>query len=486
MRKLLLASAIISLATARMSVAAAGDAPEPLDGARLQRFVENSRYYASLPRRDHKPEFSIARVEEGKYRENHFWFLDGAQKIGLLNLWIGEIEMFRFFPPEGGARVDYKMPAVHHWATLQGPRICIVTQGTWTNGGEMAYLQDRGEFIRLSYRENYGGHTQMTHRFTLRFDPLLGYIWDCRFDMQMDAPRRIEYANLLTGGLSESRDERKRYQKCIWARRDGTLCYMYQNPLSMMQGAGSEWTGMPDGGFVGWVAERDMNPFLEIVRSTPTEFGTCSQWYDQHVFGLPPARRSPDGLYHITADYRLLSLPLPIAKELEDAARTMLPANDREGPMGFRQGIVNDFETSVPAGTLYNGCLWGHSARLDTHVGHSGSRSLRLNGGEEAEPIHGGTAIYVETSKRYRLSAWVRTRGVTGKGAYLRMNEVFWDWEDVRASCRSKSLTGDNDWTQLQLEFEPVAGDPFAVPGLVVDGKGSAWFDDLELIEIPR
>jgi hypothetical protein len=66
------------------------------------------------------------------------------------------------------------------------------------------------------------------------------------------------------------------------------------------------------------------------------------------------------------------------------------------------------------------------------------------------------------------------------------VNEVFWNWNDLRASHYSTSLTGENDWTRLQVEFEPVKGDPFAVPGLVVDGGGIAWFDDIELVEIPR
>lgn len=464
----------------------AADVPEPLPGARLQAFVERTRSYASLPRYTHKPDFRLVRVADEKYRATHTWIQDGEQRIGLLNLWIGEIEMLRFYPPADGIRVEYRMPAVHHWATLQGPRLSIMPQGTWSNRGEMAYLQDKGEQIRLRYSEKFGGNTQVVHGFTLRFDPVLGYVWDCAFAMQMDEPRRIEYANMLAGGLSDSRDDHKRYQKCIWTRRDGRFCYMYQSPLSLMQSFGREWTGMPEGGFVGWVAERDMNPFLEFIQTTPTEFATCSQWYDQHVFGVPPEQKGADGLYHITATYRMLSLPLPVAKELEDVARTMLPVDTRGWTIGFRQGVVNDFETPVPSGTLYNGSIWGHSAKLDAAVGHSGTHSLLLYGGETAQPVHGGTAIYAETSKRYRLSAWVLTRRVTGTGAYLRVNEVFWDWNDIRATHRSKALTGNNAWTKLEVEFTPVAGDPFAVPGLVVEGRGVAWFDDLELVEIPR
>ncbi len=485
-RPLFVAGVIALLAAARAAVAM--DAPEPRQEMRLQAFVESARCYASLPRFAHKPEFSLVRVGEKAYSQTHFWIMDGRQKIGLLNLWIGEVELFRFFPPAGGAPVEYKMPAVHHWATLQGPRITIVPQGTWTNGGEMAYLQDKGEQIRLRYSKNLDGNAQMVHGITLRFDPVLGYILDCVFEMVSDEPQRFEYANLLTGGLAEARDDHKRYQKCLWTRRDGTFCYLYQNPLSLMQRASREWRDMPEsGGFFGWVAERDMNPFLEIIRSSPgTTLETCTQWYDQHVLAQAPEQKGDDGRYHITAAYRLLSLPLPVAKELEDAARTMLPAPARSRAVGFRLGIVNDFETFISAGMLYNGCLWDHGARYDSTTGHSGTHSLRLDGGETAQPIHGGPAIVVETAKRYRLSAWVRTRGVTGKGACLRVNEVFWNWNDLRASHYSTSLTGENDWTRLQVEFEPVAGDPFAVPGLVVDGGGIAWFDDIELVEIPR
>ena len=148
--------------------------------------------------------------------------------------------------------------------------------------------------------------------------------------------------------------------------------------------------------------------------------------------------------------------------------------------MGFRQNIVNDFETTVPAGTLFNGCIWGHSAKYDDTVGHSGTHSLRLHANETAQPVHGGPLLHVEAGKRYRLSVWARTRGVTGQGAYLRVKKQ----EDSPDERRSKRLTGDNDWTRLAIEFKPAKGEPFAVPGLVVEGGGKAWFDDIELVEM--
>ena len=466
------------------SLAARADAPPAgaRVGGRLQEFIEHTRCYAGLPRHEHKPVFRIARVRDRKYREDYLWILDGKQRIGLINKRFGEIELFRFLPPADGEHVDYRMPEIYTWLTLRGARICIVPQGGPGLKGEMTWSQDAGETLRIACAEEMDGNMRLAHGFVLRFDPLLGYVLECDYDLRMAKPRTFEYANILAGGLADSRDDHKRFQKCIWARRDGALCYMYQNPLSLMQSFGAEWTDMPDGGFVGWVADRDMNPFLEMIEAPPTAFATCSEWYDQHVIAKPPRTKSADGFYHIRAVYRMLSLPLPVAKELEDAARTMLPAEGRPWHAGFRQGIVNDFEAPVPSGTLYNGCLWDRTARIDKTVGHSGNHSLRLRGGELARPIAGGVPLALETGKRYRFSAWVRTRGATGKGVFIGLDEVIWTWDDIHASYRSKVLRGDHDWTRLEVEFEPKAWNPIAVPCLAVEGEGTAWFDDIQLI----
>ena len=64
-----------------------------------------------------------------------------------------------------------------------------------------------------------------------------------------------------------------------------------------------------------------------------------------------------------------------------------------------------------------------------------------------------------------------------GKEPYLQIDK----------KLQSRSLTGDTDWTWLEIQFEPPPGRSFALIGLAVDGrKGTAWFDDIELVEIPR
>jgi len=462
---------------------------DPLRGGRLQAFIEGAKCYTNLPRYAHQPHFRLASVQDPPkytrgtqdYPGKFYWIQDGEQKIGLLNMAVGEIEMFRAFPPAGGTNVEYRMPVIHGWETLQGPRFVITPQATWTNSYEIARLPDDGSSLRLRYRENRDGRTPVELLFALRFDPVLGYLWDCEVDVRMEKPRRFEYANLLSNGVADSRDDHKRYQKSIWTRRDGAVCYMYQNPRLLIHRGGPEWADQPaNGGFVGFVTEPDMNPFVEVVRSPPLTFLTCPVWYDQHVIALPPKEKGEDGRYHITAAYRFLSLPLPLAREIEDAARTTFPKSKDDGPLGFRQSIVNDFETPVPDGVPYNGCIWRHGFSYDSTIGHSGTHSLRLSGGGVAEPVSGGPLVHVEHGKRYRLSAWVRTRGVTGKGACLRLKTR----EDSETAIFSQPLTGDQDWTLLSVDFAPPDGESFAVPGLVVEGRGTAWFDDLQFVEV--
>ena len=127
-------------------------------------------------------------------------------------------------------------------------------------------------------------------------------------------------------------------------------------------------------------------------------------------------------------------------------------------------------------------------ATVDRARGRSGAVSLKLSGQGPGKPrslmpIGGGPAVFGESARRYRLSAWVKTELQAGE-AYLQVDDCFWNWGDVRATRRSRGLPGAADWTELSIEFEPGPDDPFLLIKLVVDGTGDAWFDDVALTEI--
>jgi hypothetical protein len=230
-----------------------------------------------------------------------------------------------------------------------------------------------------------------------------------------------------------------------------------------------------------------MNPFVELLEtSTPVFVDTCRMWYDQHIFLRPPAAPAADGCYRMEARYRFLSLPGVLARELESRAEPVVPP-DEPGLLGFQVNRVCDFEQYIPVQGGYNGGVWDGGVRCSA-CAHSGRHALRVPGRGvrtlcSVAPIGGGPGLTCESAKRYRLRAWIRTELKEGV-AYVRVDEVIWHWQDLRATHQTRTVGGSSDWTQVELSFTPTPHDPFLVVRLCVHGRGVAWFDDLLLDEI--
>ncbi|HCU38361.1 MAG TPA: hypothetical protein DGT21_23970 [Armatimonadetes bacterium] len=78
------------------------------------------------------------------------------------------------------------------------------------------------------------------------------------------------------------------------------------------------------------------------------------------------------------------------------------------------------------------------------------------------------------------LTGWVRTEELDGS-ALLRL--YFIDAAGaIQGQPGSGSVTGTKGWTQLILPFTVPATDTYAMIYLEVEGTGSAWFDDLQLV----
>jgi len=462
----------------------------------LQNLLDKSRAYAALPRVKHTPAFRLECFEPVQHREQakgkQWWYIcDGDERIGLITTWLNHVELFRFSPDvDKGAK--YPIPEIYHWANLIGVRLPLKMGGYHSpvppvTSFNITFIKDRGDSLEFkteqTHKDDYTGSTE----YRLVWDEHLGYVLHCTSHFVMPQPRQIEFNNLFAGGLAESRDDRKRWQKTMRGRlSDGRISFVHHNPVNIPVDE------VQAGGFVGFVTEEEMNPFVEMIETSgPVFFTTCSEWYDQHIVMKAPETKEADGLYHLRAQYRLLSVPGSVTRDLEAMAVVRDAATGESKKTGFLQNKVNDFETGVPHGEVYNGPIWQHINATEGPA-HSGKRSIAVRGpgyGEvkAASPIGGGPPIYGESSKRYRLAAWVKTEGLYGGGAYLQVDDVFFGWDDVEATRRTKKLTGDHDWTRLEVEFTPSPRDPFLLIKLCVEGTGTAWFDDLELMEVdPR
>ena len=469
--------------------------PSPASAGEIGKILDKSKAFAALPRVKHAPAFRLEPFEPVQVRPEakgkQWWYIcDGDERVGLITTWLNHVELFRF-SPEVARGAKYDIPPIYHWANLIGARLPLQMCSYHSpvppvTSFKLTFTKDRGDSLELkaeqTHKDGYSGSTECR----LVWDERLGYVLNCTSHFAMPQPRQIEFNNLLAGGVSESRDDHKRWQKTVRGRLlDGRISFVHHNPVNIPV------DHVEAGGFVGFVTEVEMNPFVEMIETSgPVFFATCSQWYDQHIVMKAPQAKEADGLYHLRARYRLLSLPCAVARELEAMAVYTSPATGESGMAGFLQNKVNDFETSVPRGKMYNGPIWQHINATEGPA-HSGTRSIAVGGRgpgkvRSASPIGGGPAIYGESSKRYRLGAWVKTQGLEDGGAWLQVDDVFFNWQDVKATRKTEKLTGDHHWTRLEVDFTPSPNDPFLLIKLCVEGTGTAWFDDLELVEVAR
>ncbi|MBM4163771.1 MAG: hypothetical protein FJ222_04960 [Lentisphaerae bacterium] len=461
------------------------DTRPALPGGLLQQAIEATPAWRRLPIQAHTPDFHLVSFPPAPHAagSDWYWIYDGAHKIGLIQTWNKELEMFRFSPPAADETVDYTIPPVHHWATLVGAKISI-NAPLWETPNpafQIEFVSRAGPVLEFKTVTKLDGGSVGEGTFRLAWDTRLGYVWQCGMHCTMPDPKWTEFCNLLAGGVSVSHHSRKRWQKVINGVSSGKTTWFYHNPLNYPR------VSLASNGFTGFVREPGMNPFvaLESVNG-PVRMATCDLWYDLGIQSEAPATAEADGMHHLRASYRFLSVPDPVAETLEQQAESQ-NAGKSDVP-GFRFGVVNDFEQGINGGEVYNGSTWRH-VTVDRTRGHSGSVSLKVSGKGRGAPAVGtpnrsGTATYGETAKHYRLSVWVRTALTDGE-ASIAVDDCIWNWDDVRATRRSAGITGTTDWTKLTLEFQPSADNPFLLVKLCVDGTGDAWFDDCELVEMP-
>ncbi|MFH1904379.1 MAG: carbohydrate binding domain-containing protein, partial [bacterium] len=128
----------------------------------------------------------------------------------------------------------------------------------------------------------------------------------------------------------------------------------------------------------------------------------------------------------------------------------------------------------------------------DDTVAHTGTHSLKVQGMEAKQTgvwdnQHGGELIPVEEGKVYTVSVWIKTQTIPNEGRVKRLAISFYDEQSQGLKEGRKEynpdLTGENDWTRAYFLVRTPEKAKFARIDLFFDGIGSAWFDDVEVIE---
>jgi alpha-N-arabinofuranosidase len=118
----------------------------------------------------------------------------------------------------------------------------------------------------------------------------------------------------------------------------------------------------------------------------------------------------------------------------------------------------------------------GKADFLTENAGHKDSSSVMISSQDGADAAW-TQAVSLSPFGKYKLSGWIKTENVTattGKGALLNISDLI----------KTKALTGTNDWTYLEYEFEANGLDSGQVNCLFGgwgQTAGKAWYDDVQL-----
>ena len=124
--------------------------------------------------------------------------------------------------------------------------------------------------------------------------------------------------------------------------------------------------------------------------------------------------------------------------------------------------------------------------RLDTVRRHEGRRSLRVTRSDAAEGSFRFTvvldpAVLPLAGRHLRLAGWIRTEGVAGGQAALLLRTTGAAGGTYLDSMPGRGAVGTSGWTRYTLEARLDSAVRQVQVGGYVGGRGTAWFDALEV-----
>jgi len=123
---------------------------------------------------------------------------------------------------------------------------------------------------------------------------------------------------------------------------------------------------------------------------------------------------------------------------------------------------------------------------VDSSVSRSGSRSFKIEHGATTDisKIHQWFELFLPGGE-YVYSGWIKTENISGGDRFAHLDVVFYDDDyNTLGAANSAGVPGTEDWTYVTIEFTvPRGTTKIDIGFLIDDSTGTAWFDDLELVE---
>jgi hypothetical protein len=290
----------------------------------------------------------------------------------------------------------------------------------------------------------------------------------------------------------------RRYQNFIYEAADGSVVSIPINHYTTSHKGNIRLK--PDGMFM-TAYEPDANPAIQFVGDTADKcyISICWWGYDYHL------NRSitPDELFEpIRTHFRVFNCPSTTARALVDRGVTP-PLGDNEWAGWDAYPVYErscSFDKGLRLDESWDGDIdpfpWtfsGEGAEWDRTSGRTDSNSLKISrdstGLTRWQTFQGDGAGYFaepwKPCKGYRVSCWVKTEDIDGRGATVALQYHVPNSQQISAVYTARRISGTRGWTKLEVEIGPPQSDPTEIGCLMVilqqDGAGTSWFDDLEV-----
>jgi len=169
-------------------------------------------------------------------------------------------------------------------------------------------------------------------------------------------------------------------------------------------------------------------------------------------------------------------------------ARAPQPGDELAGVTQFiPNGSFEELDGENPKGWTHRNWQRGSDAKFAVGpfasgpAARLGDRCVMISS-EKGADASWLTTVPIRPYSRYRLGGWIKTENLvpgTSRGAQINVNgEGEW---------RTPPVTGTQDWTRVDIEFDAGANDAIEVTCLFGGwgrATGKAWFDDIELVRL--
>jgi len=415
----------------------------------------------------------------------------------------GDIDWLLRSPLQDGPQLDAVRKETHLAYTL-GLKLHLTTPTPATILKKLDWTIDAGQaVVHLTARSaSPDGQWEAVTVATLATDAAISAYrwsmsttWTCRAEKSVQLGK-VEYNNVYPAkaGKCFLCAPDKEYHFTLMTDRDGTVWnFPHQHMMHYTVKIDPLRFDVPS--LAGFFGEENGSPVVELkTASAEPDWGICDMYYDLHCMARVNRLIAPGE--ELRFDYEVYYLNKKDSAQMLSRSRVVAVTAEERAIYDYpRMELgLNCFDQAchIDRPDEASGFRPRPPEKVwDREVGHRGKGSLRLTNASPAELVwtcEPPTLIPAKT--RLKIDAAVKTQGVSGKGAFIRIRYHTWNFlptphVEWKAVLETPAVSGTSDgWTRVTMPALDVPEEDFdflVILEVVLDGAGVAWVTDVDV-----